>query len=136
MEDDSSNFFWEGKNQKKIKGPPPDDYLCKICSTPGHWIKDCPDKKREVPEGYICKICSVAGHFIRDCPQGKKRDKSFKSSSRDSMFDSSLTVIVGQCWFCLSNPNLEKHLIVTVGEEIYLAVAKGVIVVILISRGW
>ena len=29
------------------------------------------------------------------------------------------------CWFCLSNPEVEKHLIVSIGEETYLTLAKG-----------
>ncbi|WFD31738.1 hypothetical protein MSPP1_002777 [Malassezia sp. CBS 17886] len=29
------------------------------------------------------------------------------------------------CWFCLSNPNVEKHLIVAIGEECYVALPKG-----------
>lgn len=29
------------------------------------------------------------------------------------------------CWFCLSNPEIEKHLIVSIGDESYLALAKG-----------
>jgi hypothetical protein len=29
------------------------------------------------------------------------------------------------CWFCLSNPNVEEHLVVSVGESNYLALAKG-----------
>lgn len=29
------------------------------------------------------------------------------------------------CWFCLSCPNVEKHLIISVGEHFYLALAKG-----------
>ncbi|KAH8407462.1 hypothetical protein KR222_001468, partial [Zaprionus bogoriensis] len=29
------------------------------------------------------------------------------------------------CWFCLSSPKVEKHLIITVGERFYLALAKG-----------
>jgi len=31
----------------------------------------------------------------------------------------------GPCWFCLSSPEVEKHLIVSVGEHSYLALAKG-----------
>ncbi|XP_073847741.1 CWF19-like protein 1 homolog [Musca autumnalis] len=29
------------------------------------------------------------------------------------------------CWFCLSCPNVEKHLIITIGTHFYLALAKG-----------
>ncbi|EFA76244.1 cwfJ family protein [Heterostelium album PN500] len=32
------------------------------------------------------------------------------------------------CWFCLSQPNVESHLIVTIGSESYLAIPKGPIV--------
>ncbi|XP_018327175.1 CWF19-like protein 1 [Agrilus planipennis] len=30
-----------------------------------------------------------------------------------------------KCWFCLASPSVEKHLIITVGEDVYLALAKG-----------
>lgn len=30
-----------------------------------------------------------------------------------------------KCWFCLSSPDVEKHLIITIGEHFYLALAKG-----------
>ncbi|KRT83265.1 hypothetical protein AMK59_3916 [Oryctes borbonicus] len=33
-----------------------------------------------------------------------------------------------KCWFCLASSNVEKHLIITVGNETYLALAKGGIV--------
>jgi hypothetical protein len=29
------------------------------------------------------------------------------------------------CWFCLSSPNVEKHLIIAIGEHCYLTLAKG-----------
>lgn len=29
------------------------------------------------------------------------------------------------CWFCLANPQVEKHLVVSIGNEVYLALAKG-----------
>ncbi|KAL5320464.1 hypothetical protein ACEPPN_011269 [Leptodophora sp. 'Broadleaf-Isolate-01'] len=31
----------------------------------------------------------------------------------------------GQCYFCLSNPNLETHLISSIGDDAYLTIAKG-----------
>ena len=30
-----------------------------------------------------------------------------------------------ECWFCLSNPDIEKHLIASIGDDIYLTLAKG-----------
>jgi len=30
-----------------------------------------------------------------------------------------------ECWFCLSNPGLTKHLIVSIGTEVYLTLPKG-----------
>ncbi|OWA51988.1 CWF19-like protein 1 [Hypsibius exemplaris] len=32
---------------------------------------------------------------------------------------------VGKCWFCLSSPDAEKHLVVSVGLHTYIALAKG-----------
>lgn len=32
-----------------------------------------------------------------------------------------------KCWFCLASPSVEKHLIVTVGNETYLTLAKGIL---------
>ncbi|XP_059168516.1 CWF19-like protein 1 [Physella acuta] len=31
----------------------------------------------------------------------------------------------GACWFCLGSPEVEKHLVVSVGDKAYLALAKG-----------
>ena len=33
--------------------------------------------------------------------------------------------IEGPCWFCLGSPEVEKHLVVTVGETLYVALPKG-----------
>ncbi|XP_074280724.1 zinc finger CCCH domain-containing protein 64 isoform X1 [Silene latifolia] len=33
-----------------------------------------------------------------------------------------------ECWFCLSSPHLESHLIISVGEHLYCAMAKGPLV--------
>ncbi|KAH9519188.1 hypothetical protein Btru_074929 [Bulinus truncatus] len=34
----------------------------------------------------------------------------------------------GPCWFCLGSPEVEKHLVVSVGDQVYLALAKGGVV--------
>lgn len=49
---------------------------------------------------------------VDDEPQKKKRKGKI-------VFDQS------KCWFCLASPSVEKHLIITVGEHSYLALAKG-----------
>lgn len=74
---------------------PPGDYICKLCSVPGHWLKDChlyeprsgaaPAGSRSathsrtasmsslasrssVPPGnYICRLCNIPGHWIEQC---------------------------------------------------------------------
>ena len=33
-----------------------------------------------------------------------------------------------ECWFCLSSPNVESHLIISIGENFYCALAKGPLV--------
>ena len=35
------------------------------------------------------------------------------------------TVDPQQCWFCLASPHVEKHLIISIGDHSYLAMAKG-----------
>jgi len=148
LEDENNGYFFD-QSSKRIKNDvPPPSYICNICNQPGHWIKNCPiaqKKKKEIPEGYICRICNQSGHWISDCPEKnqkrntnslsenyicrrcnkpghhirdcpenkKKRGKRIKIQEDD------------QCWFCLSNPNVTKHLIVSIGDESYLALAKG-----------
>lgn len=36
-----------------------------------------------------------------------------------------LACLSGPCWFCLASPEVEKHLVVSVGNHAYLALAKG-----------
>ncbi|XP_032360999.1 CWF19-like protein 1 isoform X2 [Etheostoma spectabile] len=31
----------------------------------------------------------------------------------------------GPCWFCLASPQVEKHLVISIGTHCYLALAKG-----------
>lgn len=61
---------------------------------------------------YVCRICHEPGHRIHDCPQ----------RTAGARIDTSAP---GACWFCLSNPAVRKHLILGIGEELYIALAKG-----------
>lgn len=54
-----------------------------------------------------------------DNQQSKKRGKRGKTTFGEGEQQSQ------PCWFCLSSPEVEKHLVVSVGEHVYLALAKG-----------
>lgn len=49
-------------------------------------------------------------HHNKEDGQRKKQKPTFDQS---------------KCWFCLSSPQVEKHLVISVGNESYLALAKG-----------
>ncbi|CAL1705644.1 unnamed protein product [Somion occarium] len=133
-------------------GKPPPGYKCKICEAPDHFISDCPDRAKP-KEGYICKICNESGHFVRDCPVknavgdtgGRKPREGYVCRACGSELHYIQDCPVAnqphaqtrgppkeitptECWFCLSNPNIAKHLIVSIGSECYVTLPKGQIV--------
>lgn len=103
------------------KKPPP-GYICNHCKSSLHFLRDCPHRSkalsaelstsgdnRQPPPGYVCHACRQTGHFIRQCPNRRAE----------------ASVPVEQCWFCLANPAVRNHLIVEVGDEVYLARPRG-----------
>lgn len=100
---------------------PPSGYVCKKCHSTEHFYRDCPhqdSKYANEKRTYVCHICHEPGHNIRDCP--KKEEQRHARTSHTSA-----SVTPETCWFCLSNPAARKHLIVDIGEEVYLTLAKG-----------
>lgn len=53
------------------------------------------------------------------------QDSVSKVSKPESRYENSSNSTRSNCWFCLAAPNVEKHLIVSVGESAYLACPKG-----------
>jgi hypothetical protein len=53
------------------------------------------------------------------------RLRRFNASRSNSGIASRSYSVADECWFCLSNPNIAKHLIVAVGNECYLTLPKG-----------
>ncbi|KAK3847338.1 MAG: CwfJ C-terminus 1-domain-containing protein-like protein [Linnemannia gamsii] len=129
---------------------PPSGYVCKKCNEGGHYLKDCALIKEELlareqareqfgpndvpPPEYVCVKCKGTGHYVRNCTQfsslefneslsgssnsvGKKRGKNGPKEYKPRELD--------PCWFCLSNPNVDKNLIVSIGTEVYMAMSKG-----------
>ena len=59
--------------------------------------------------------------------KGDEYSKRRRNNNRDSdrYSKKQLKVDLDNCWFCLASPNVDKTLIVSVGEYSYLALAKG-----------
>lgn len=89
---------------------PPQGYKCRICQSSDHFIDDCPSRGQKTAS-YVCRICQEPGHHIRDCPlRSGKRARTLDASS---------------CWFCMGNQVSKKHLIFSIGEQVYATLARG-----------
>ncbi|KAF8469918.1 CwfJ C-terminus 1-domain-containing protein-like protein [Gautieria morchelliformis] len=141
--EDGENHIW-GSVEKRFKGSetgrgrdrehgsksggrPPEGYICRICNASGHFIRDCPQKNplgdtgtRKPPEGYVCRACASDQHYIKDCPVAQNGPRE-----RDRPRGPPREIQPDECWFCLSNPSVAKHLIVAIGSECYVTLPKG-----------
>lgn len=130
---------------------PPEGYLCVKCNVPGHYIKECPVLKEEQaarkaaggsgeqgasdvpPEGYVCVKCGGTDHYVKNCQnyQPLSAKETGEGSSKRSLPAGARKRgereprQLDPCWFCLSNPDVDKNLIVSIGSEIYMAMSKG-----------
>jgi hypothetical protein len=86
---------------------------------PGRDIRPVTKRKRP-PEGYCCKLCSEQDdHFYKDCPNKKQEQK--KRATKQNV-----SIRPETCFFCLSNPSLARHLLVSIGDHgSYMALPKG-----------
>ncbi|KAK0196580.1 CwfJ C-terminus 1-domain-containing protein-like protein [Armillaria mellea] len=117
---------------------PPEGYVCRICNTPGHLVRDCPTKHavgdtggKKPREGYVCRACGSENHYIDDCPVANERPGGGRGGKRGHPSSRTCSYVIhhsDECWFCLSNPNLAKHLIVSIGTECYVTLPKGQII--------
>lgn len=88
-------------------------------------IHDCPFNRNLLNLDLVpsSKKQEAQQYFYNTKPEerGQKRRKKQDEDKqkRGPAFD------VDNCWFCLSSTNVEKHLVVTIGEEMYVALAKG-----------
>ncbi|KAF8077783.1 CwfJ C-terminus 1-domain-containing protein-like protein [Lyophyllum atratum] len=144
------------KRSRMVQGEPgkvPPGYKCRRCESTEHFINDCPERAHP-PEGYICKICYTADcptrdaqgdtggkkpkegyvcracgselHLLEDCLVANQRPP--QGERRGGRRGPPKEIAPDECWFCLSNPNLAKHLIVAIGSECYVTLPKGQII--------
>jgi diadenosine tetraphosphate (Ap4A) HIT family hydrolase len=118
--DDTPNPFTADMDLLNSVGPPEGLKRSRVDSLPSTSIPvgpmyqttdwEPPAKKPRAE--YVCKICNIPGHFIQACPEKQERRRPEENP-------------MPECWFCLSSPSLSKHLLFTVGDTVYGAVAKG-----------
>ncbi|KAJ7578407.1 CwfJ C-terminus 1-domain-containing protein-like protein [Mycena floridula] len=119
-------------NECPARDKPPDGYVCRICNVEGHLLRDCPTKHavgdtggRKPKEGYVCRACGSELHYLDDCPVAKNTRGGGGNEPRSRRGGPPRELDPSECWFCLSNPNIAKHLIVAIGNECYLTLPKG-----------
>lgn len=89
-----------------------------------------PFKKREFNiDDRTCRICGDPSHLSYDCPQKQELQEQRRRKRKRVVGRTLYTIfrltLANDCFFCLSNVNVAKHLIVSIGTEVYLALAKG-----------
>ncbi|KAK7040914.1 hypothetical protein VNI00_009510 [Paramarasmius palmivorus] len=113
---------------------PPEGYVCRICNTVilsvtvqrKHAVGDTGGRKPK--EGYVCRACGSDAHYLDDCPVANQRHPGGGGTERRGKRGPPKEIDPSECWFCLSNPNLAKHLIVSLGSDCYVTLPKGQIV--------
>ncbi|CAL4123010.1 unnamed protein product, partial [Meganyctiphanes norvegica] len=91
-------------------------------------VTECPYKENELPkESEKANKNSGGAQFFydmntkQDDHQGKRRRDDSSGGERKK----GPKQPAGPCWFCLASPEVEKHLVVSIGSHAYLALAKG-----------
>ncbi|XP_054688169.1 CWF19-like protein 1 isoform X1 [Grus americana] len=85
-------------------------------------------KEAQKTKAPVCAEEEPACQFFFDLSkhQGKKRPSSGKESGNSQPKQAKKPPQpTGPCWFCLASPEVEKHLVVSIGTHCYLALAKG-----------
>ncbi|CAB4012199.1 CWF19 1, partial [Paramuricea clavata] len=63
--------------------------------------------------------------FDLDSKSGGQKRKNDDGNQRQPTKRKGPPPIQGPCWFCLGGSQVEKHLVVSVADHVYLAMAKG-----------
>ncbi|KAJ0174158.1 hypothetical protein K1T71_010304 [Dendrolimus kikuchii] len=84
-----------------------------------------PELLKQHQPGKVVKCTGNGQYFFNmdaaDDDQGKRKRKS----GGDNQERKKREIDPDTCWFCLSSPTVEKHLVISVGNHCYLALAKG-----------
>ncbi|NWW74357.1 C19L1 protein, partial [Climacteris rufus] len=82
--------------------------------------------KKEAPKSKAEEEPACQFFFDLNKHQGKKRASDGKERGESQPKQAKKPPQpTGPCWFCLASPEVEKHLVVSIGTHCYLALAKG-----------
>lgn len=97
-------------NEKELCKQPPD-------------VTECPFKYNES----LCELGQdeKSAQFFYDSKALQKKQNKRKSGDQGGGQAKKHAQPPGPCWFCLGSPEVEKHLVVSVGTQCYIALAKG-----------
>lgn len=111
---------------------PPQGYVCRICGIEGHYIRSCPSKSTSNPSHTAPPSAPTDNHESKGwskstmpLPPGLPSKPSFITPNSHLPRSQLIPVGPSNCWFCLSNPNVAKQLIITINSDSYLVFPKG-----------
>nr|XP_034994713.1 CWF19-like protein 1 isoform X6 [Zootoca vivipara] len=76
-----------------------------------------PNEKEELAPQFFFDLSSK--------PKGRKRRPEGGEGQQPKRAPNKPPLPTAACWFCLASPEVEKHLVVSIGTHCYLALAKG-----------
>lgn len=86
-------------------------------------VTECPYKQKQF---HLQEEKQQDQQFFYDMKGGGEKKRKGEGQDRQNKKQKGeRPVPTGPCWFCLGSPQVEKHLVVSVGTETYLALAKG-----------
>ena len=123
---------------------PPKDYVCYRCGISGHFIQDCPSYLanrnrsdwRNNSHGNNNSNNMNNNNNNNNNNNGNRNytNNSIPGGSRDDYFFEKFggrramkraKRSGGECWFCLGSSKVESHMIISIGDHTYVALAKG-----------
>ncbi|KAL0060002.1 hypothetical protein AAF712_013238 [Marasmius tenuissimus] len=116
------------------RSKPPEGYVCKICNTAisyaivrrdmrlGILVVENPRKDTFVERAEVKRTTWMIVRWRTKGRVAENKGEEGRGGHRRRLD------VTSECWFCLANPNLAKHLIVSIGTECYVTLPKGQII--------
>ncbi|KAG8192410.1 hypothetical protein JTE90_017945 [Oedothorax gibbosus] len=92
-----------------------------FCSPSSKELSDTAGPVTECPYN----IEEIESQFFYDMDASRDRKRSRNDDGNSSKKRQHNPVTEDKCWFCLANPDVEKQLLLSIGEHNYLTLAKG-----------